>query len=70
MVKCDFCRYDIEPGTGKMLVLKDARVNHFCSSKCEKNLLKLNRKPRETRWTAEYALVKSKEGKSSGQQGE
>ena len=60
MVKCDFCKEAIEPGTSKMLVTKDAKLIHFCSNKCEKNMLKLGRKPRNTRWTAEFAHVKKK----------
>jgi large subunit ribosomal protein L24e len=58
MVRCDFCRKSIEPGTGKMFVRKDGKVFDFCSSKCEKNMLKLKRKPRTTEWTVEYAEVK------------
>lgn len=58
MTRCDFCRKSIEPGTGKMFVRKDGKVFDFCSSKCEKNMLKLGRKPRTTRWTVEYAEVK------------
>ena len=63
MVKCDFCKEAIEPGTGKMLVTKDAKLIHFCSNKCEKNMLKMNRKPRTTAWTAEFASVKKKGAK-------
>ena len=58
MPRCDFCRKHIEPGTGKMFVRKDGKVFDFCSSKCEKNMLKLRRKPRTTKWTQEYAQVK------------
>jgi len=60
MVKCEFCKYSIEPGTGKMLVMKDGKIMYFCSMKCEKNLMKLGRKSRTTRWTAEFASVKKK----------
>ncbi|RMF07147.1 50S ribosomal protein L24e [Candidatus Woesearchaeota archaeon] len=58
MVKCSFCGTNIEPGTGKMFVKKDGKILYFCSRKCEKNLLVLKRKPRDTRWTAEAAAVK------------
>ena len=58
MPRCDFCRKTIEPGTGKMLVKNDGKVLDLCSNKCEKNLVKLRRKPRTTRWTEEYAAVK------------
>lgn len=60
MVKCEFCKNNIEPGTGKMFVKKDGKIMYFCSTKCEKNLLKLGRKSRTTRWTAEFASVKKK----------
>ncbi len=52
MVKCSFCGTDIPKGTGKILVKTDGKILNFCSSKCEKNLLKLKRKPREHKWTA------------------
>lgn len=37
-------------GTGKMYVKKDGAVYFFCSSKCEKNKIKLNRVPRKVKW--------------------
>lgn len=49
-IQCTFCGNDIEPGTGKMFVKKDGTVLYFCSSKCEKNSLKLKRLPRKVRW--------------------
>jgi large subunit ribosomal protein L24e len=49
-LKCTFCGNNIEPGTGKMFVKKDGTVLYFCSSKCEKNSLKLKRLPRKVRW--------------------
>ncbi|MBS3110053.1 50S ribosomal protein L24e [Candidatus Woesearchaeota archaeon] len=58
MTKCSFCHNNISPGTGKMYVKKDTKVLYFCSNKCEKNMIKLGRNPRTTRWTAEYAKVK------------
>lgn len=54
MVKCSFCGKDIEPGTGKIYVKTDGKVLHFHSMKCEKNMLKLNRKPRDFKWTEHY----------------
>ncbi|MBN1502974.1 50S ribosomal protein L24e [Candidatus Woesearchaeota archaeon] len=61
MARCSFCGEQIEPGTGKMFVKKDAKIFYFCSRKCEKNLLKLKRKPRTTRWTREFHQVKKGE---------
>jgi len=49
-MKCNFCSKNIELGTGKMFVKNDSRVFYFCSSKCEKNMLKLGREPRKVKW--------------------
>ncbi|HLC81713.1 MAG TPA: 50S ribosomal protein L24e [Candidatus Nanoarchaeia archaeon] len=54
MAKCTFCGEQIEKGTGKMFVYISGKIANFCSNKCEKNLLKLKRKPLETRWTQAY----------------
>ncbi|MEF8848558.1 MAG: 50S ribosomal protein L24e [Candidatus Thermoplasmatota archaeon] len=51
---CTFCGEEIEPGTGKMYIKKDGTIYHFCGSKCQKNMLKLKRIPRTTRWTKNY----------------
>ncbi|MBI4439581.1 50S ribosomal protein L24e [Candidatus Woesearchaeota archaeon] len=54
MAKCTFCGRVIEQGTGKIYVLKEGKILNFCSSKCEKNQLKLNRKPITTKWSQRY----------------
>ena len=54
MVKCTFCGNVIEKGTGKMFVKKDGKILYFCSSKCEKNMLKLKRKAITVKWTKRY----------------
>jgi len=54
MVKCTFCGTDISIGTGIIFVKKDSKVLNFCSRKCEKNMLKLGRKARTTKWTASF----------------
>jgi large subunit ribosomal protein L24e len=64
MVKCNFCGKDIEKGTGTMLVKTDGRIHYFCSTKCEKNLLKLKRKPREYKWTQESRAARGKKATS------
>lgn len=51
MVKCSFCGYEIEKGTGMMYVFKSGKINYFCGKKCEKNLLKLKRDPSKLKWT-------------------
>lgn len=58
MTNCSFCGYEIERGTGKIKILNEGKVVNLCSSKCEKNMFKLRRIPRETEWTAEYKAVK------------
>ncbi|MCW7070809.1 50S ribosomal protein L24e [ANME-1 cluster archaeon ex4572_4] len=50
--KCSFCESQIEPGTGKMFVRRDGTVFYFCSSKCERNMIKLGRKRRKVKWAA------------------
>ena len=55
---CTFCGLEIEPGTGKMYVKKDGVVFNFCSSKCQKNLVKLKRVPRRTEWTERFVKEK------------
>jgi large subunit ribosomal protein L24e len=60
MPNCSFCGTLIEKGTGKMLVKKDGKIFYFCSTKCEKNLTKLKRKPREHQWTAESRKARGK----------
>ncbi|MEE9525503.1 MAG: 50S ribosomal protein L24e [Candidatus Woesearchaeota archaeon] len=51
MTKCTFCGNDIKKGTGKIYVKKDGKIFNFCSNKCEKNMIKLKRKPIKTRWS-------------------
>lgn len=50
MVECTFCSCKIEQGTGKMLVKNDGKIIYFCSSKCEKNMMKLGRDPKKVTW--------------------
>ncbi|OYT32021.1 50S ribosomal protein L24e [Candidatus Woesearchaeota archaeon] len=65
MVKCTFCQKSIEPGKGTMFVKNDGKILHFCSSKCEKNMLKLKRTARELKWTKIYQKEKQKEKKET-----
>ena len=58
MAKCTFCGHEIHKGTGIMFVQNDGKILHFCSSKCEKNQLKLKRKPRKFKWTKFYEKQK------------
>lgn len=58
MSRCSFCGNIIEKGTGSMFVKKDGKILYFCSSKCEKNLLKLGRIPRRIKWTDTFQKLK------------
>jgi len=58
MVTCNFCGKEIAKGTGKMYVFVSGKVLYFCSSKCEKNMLKLKRDPRKFKWTTKYDPLK------------
>tara|TARA_Y100000310_G_scaffold196876_1_gene196961 strand:+ start:2668 stop:2856 length:189 start_codon:yes stop_codon:yes gene_type:complete len=60
MAKCTFCGITMPPGTGKLFVQKDAKILYFCSSKCEKNMLKLRRKPIKTKWSGRYTKIAQK----------
>ena len=54
MAKCSFCKSVIELGTGTMYVKKDSTILHFCTMKCEKNMLNLGRVPRFVKWTKSF----------------
>ena len=54
MPRCSFCGTSIKKGTGKIYVYASGKINNFCSMKCEKNLLKLGRKPLKVKWTEPY----------------
>ncbi len=58
-MECSFCGVDIESGTETLYVTKKGKPYYFCSSKCEKNLLKLGRKPRKVKWTKTYREEKT-----------
>lgn len=58
MVKCTFCGDILKQGTGKMFIKKDAKILYFCSRKCEKNMLKLKRKPYNVKWSGRYKKQK------------
>jgi large subunit ribosomal protein L24e len=54
MARCTFCGKALKPATGTMFVKKDGKILYFCTKKCEKNMLKLKRKPRKLKWTKQY----------------
>lgn len=54
MVDCSFCGTELKKGSGKIYVRDNGSALHFCSSKCEKNMLKLGRDARKLKWTKSY----------------
>ncbi len=53
-MKCSFCGKEIPEGTGKIFVKKDGKVLYFDKNKCEKNMIKLKRKPVYIKWSKMY----------------
>ena len=62
-MKCAFCGREIEKGTGTIYSTKEGAILGFCSSKCEKNLLKLKRKPQRVKWTTKAQKEKKTKNK-------
>lgn len=58
MPRCSFCGETLVRGTGKMFVHTDGRIAYYCSSKCERNMLKLRRNPSHIKWTKKYEELK------------
>ena len=63
MPKCTFCGNLIEKGTGKIFIYVSGKQAYFCSGKCEKNMLKLKRKPLQVKWTETYRKSEGKDNK-------
>ena len=49
-MKCTFCKAEIPQGTGMIFVKRSGLTMNFCSRKCRKNRLVLNRNPRKLKW--------------------
>ncbi|PIN76363.1 50S ribosomal protein L24e [Candidatus Woesearchaeota archaeon CG10_big_fil_rev_8_21_14_0_10_36_11] len=64
MPKCTFCGNSIMKGTGKLFAYANGKVAYFCSNRCEKNLLKLKRKPLTVRWTEHFRKEHKKDTKA------
>ncbi|MBX4196094.1 50S ribosomal protein L24e [Candidatus Pacearchaeota archaeon] len=58
MVKCVFCGREESFHKGVHLIHNNGTVSFFCSSKCRKNSLKLERDKRKLKWTEAYRLVR------------
>ncbi len=52
MPKCSFCNKELERGTGVLYAQKDGRILYFDRMRCEKNMLKLGRKPSSFKWAS------------------
>lgn len=57
--ECRFCGKEVKKGTGKIFVKDNGTVLKLCSSKCEKNMLKLGRDARKFKWTKHYTKGKT-----------
>ena len=54
MAKCSFCGNNLLSGSGLMYIKTDGKILYFCSGKCKKNSIRLNRKPADYKWTKLY----------------
>ncbi len=52
MPKCAFSGKEIPKGQGTLCVRKNGQTFWFLNSKCERNFLKLKRKPVDFKWSA------------------
>ena len=57
-MECSFCGREIRKGLESNYVTSKGKIHSFCSSKCEKNQLKLKRNKRNVKWTKEYRKEK------------
>jgi len=58
MPRCSYCKEDMKPGTGTLFVKKDGKTLWFCGKKCEKNSIKLKRKPQKQKWLTKKKEIK------------
>jgi len=63
MAKCSFCGNTVAQGTGKFYVKDDGKILKFDTNKCEKMMIKFNKKPHLTKWTATYYQKTKKKSK-------
>jgi large subunit ribosomal protein L24e len=66
-MECSFCGREIRKGLESVYVTAKGKLYYFCSSKCDKNMLKLGRSKRKVKWTATYRKEKDARIKLLGQ---
>ncbi len=64
MARCSFCEELIPQGTGKMYVKTEGKILYFCRNKCEKNMIKLGRRPIRMKWTRTYRKAQGSTSKA------
>lgn len=65
MQKCSFCGEIYEFPRGLTYVTSEGKISYFCSSKCRKNALKLNRDKLKVNWVRKSPENKAEAGKSA-----
>ena len=55
MSKCVYCGKEYGVPKGVTIFMNDGTINHFCSSKCKKNMLM---KRRKVRWISKKKKIK------------
>ena len=58
-MECSFCGKDIRKESLSIYVNSKGKMFYFCSSKCDRNRLKLKRSRRKTKWTKSYRKEKA-----------
>jgi large subunit ribosomal protein L24e len=58
MAECSFCGTELPKGQGTLYAKNDGKILYFCKKKCEKNMLGLKRKAKDTKWTNLFNTLK------------
>lgn len=59
-MKCSFCKKEIGKTKGTAFSKRDGTLFYFCSTKCRKNLFKLNRNPKLSPWVLRAGKKRAK----------
>jgi len=60
MTKCTFCGKEESPHKGTHVITNKGETNYFCTSKCQRNSIKLKRDKRKVRWTEAFHITREK----------